>query len=48
MRRTRDGMKGEMDRRTIHGSGAFVEKLNKECGIDEVIKPQGRPRKAKK
>jgi len=29
MRRTRDGMKGEMDRRTIHGGGAFAEKLGK-------------------
>jgi len=37
MKLTRDGMKGEMDRRRIHGSGAFAEKLGEEYRIEKVL-----------
>jgi putative transposase len=45
MLRSRDAMKGEMDRRVIYGDGIFTEEFKKKYKIDEIIKPKGRPKK---
>ncbi len=37
-------MRGEMDRRTIYGSGEFIEAVQKRFKIDALIKERGRPR----
>jgi len=45
MLRTKEAMKGEMDRRTIYGSGMFVGHLRKGYEIEEMVRPVGRPKK---
>jgi len=45
MLRTKEAMKGEMDRRTIYGSGMFVGQLRKDYEIEEMVRPVGRPKK---
>ncbi len=41
-------MKGEVDRKVIYGSGKFIDKVNKECNIEAVIRHKGRLEKEKK
>jgi len=48
MLRRRDGMRGEMDRRTIYGGQPFTVELRKKYGMQEAIRPIGRPRKDQK
>lgn len=38
-------MRGEMDRRVIYGSDAFIAKMSEEHKISPVTKHRGRPRK---
>ncbi len=45
MLRTREAMRGELDRRVIYGGEAFTGELKKRYAIQEIIKPKGRPRK---
>ena len=45
MLRTKDGMRGEMERRAIYGSEAFAHKLEKAYKMEEIIKPIGRSKK---
>jgi len=45
MLRSRDAMRGEMERRTIYGSEVFVGKLKRIYEMEEIIKPIGRPKK---
>jgi hypothetical protein len=45
MLRTKEAMKGEMDRRTIYGSGMFVGQLRKHYEIEEMVRPVARPKK---
>jgi putative transposase len=45
MLRSKDGMRGEMERRAIYGSEVFAGKLKKAYEIEEMIKPIGRPKK---
>ena len=45
MSRTRDAMRGALDRRVIYGGEAFTGELTKKYEIQEVIKPKGRPKK---
>ena len=45
MLRSKDSMKGEMDRRAIYGSEVFAGKLRKRYEIQEMIKPIGRPKR---
>ena len=47
MLRERKAMKGEMDKRTIYGSKDFTDGVRDSYGIDEVVRPKGRPRKDK-
>lgn len=44
--RSRDAMKGKMDRRAIYGGKEFASRLKKMYGIEESIKTIGRPRKS--
>jgi putative transposase len=44
MLRSRGAMRGEMERRAIYGSEAFVGKLKKAYELEEIIKPIGRPK----
>jgi|GEM_PF-1021772 len=46
MIRDKKAMKGEMNRRAVYGSEAFVEKMLKEHKAEAVIRPQGRPVKS--
>jgi putative transposase len=48
MLRSKDAMKGEMERRVIYGSEVFVGKLNKAYEMEEMIKAVGRPKKEAK
>ncbi|MEW6409826.1 MAG: hypothetical protein AB1488_06910 [Nitrospirota bacterium] len=41
-------MKGEMDRRVVYGNEDFIKGVSGEYKVEAVIKPQGRPRKARK
>jgi hypothetical protein len=43
--RDKDAMKGEMNRRVIYGSEAFIDKVTKEYEVEAVIRLKGRPRK---
>ena len=43
--RSRDVMRGEMERRMIYGSEAFAGRLKKAYEMVEMIKPIGRPKK---
>ena len=45
MQRKHESMRGEMDRRTIYGGSAFVQKVHKLYKLDAMIKKRGRPRK---
>jgi len=45
MLRTKEAMKGEMDRRTIYGSGMFVDHLRKDYEIEEMARSVGRPKR---
>ncbi|OGP65248.1 MAG: hypothetical protein A2170_04605 [Deltaproteobacteria bacterium RBG_13_53_10] len=45
MLRTRDAMRGEMDRREIYGGDAFAGQLKRQYTIEEVVRPKGRPKK---
>jgi hypothetical protein len=45
MLRTKEAMRGEMDRRAIYGSGMFVGHLRKDYEIEEMVRPVGRPKK---
>jgi len=44
MMEKKKSMRGEMDRRAIYGSGAFIREVNKRFKIDAKIKERGRPR----
>lgn len=44
MMQKNEAMRGEMDRRTIYGSGEFIKEVNKRFKIEAVIKQRGRPR----
>jgi len=45
MLRSKNAMRGEMERRTIYGSEAFAGKLKKAYEIEEIIRPIGRPKR---
>jgi putative transposase len=45
MLRSKNAMRGEMERRTIYGSEVFAGRLKKAYKIEEIIKPIGRPKK---
>jgi putative transposase len=45
MLRSKNAMRGEMERRTIYGSEVFTGKLKKAYEIEEIIRPLGRPRR---
>jgi hypothetical protein len=45
MLRTKEAMRGEMNRRVIYGGEGFAGKLKKMYEMEEVIKPKGRPKK---
>jgi len=45
MMRSKEAMRGEMERRVIYGSEVFAEKLKKAYKMEEMIKPTGRPKK---
>jgi len=44
MMEKKEAMRGEMDRRAIYGSGAFIQEVNRRFKIDALIKEPGRPR----
>jgi hypothetical protein len=46
MLRSKEAMRGEMDRRTIYGGEVFAGKLKKMYEIEEIIKPIGRPKRS--
>ena len=48
MLRSKDAMRGEMERRAIYGSEVFAGKLRKTYKMDEIIKPIGRPKREPK
>jgi len=48
MLREKKAMKGEMERRVVYGSEAFVKKFTGEYKVEGVIRPKGRPRKMRK
>lgn len=41
----KDAMKGEMDHRMLYGNQDFKDKIKKIYFIEEMIKPEGRPKK---
>ena len=45
MLRTKEAMRGGMDRRAIYGSGMFVGQLREDYEIEEMVRPVGRPKK---
>ena len=45
MLRSKDAMRGEMDRRATYGGEAFADELKRKYEIDETIKLKGRPKK---
>jgi putative transposase len=47
MLRERKAMKGDMDKRTIYGSKDFTDEVRDSYGIDEVVRPKGRPKRDK-
>jgi putative transposase len=47
MIREKKAMKGEMEKRIVYGSESFLEKALKVYKVDAVVRPQGRPKKAK-
>jgi putative transposase len=48
MLRSRNAMRGEMERRAIYGSEVFAGKLKKTYKMEEIIQPIGRPKKKDK
>ena len=48
MMRSKEVMRGEMERRVIYGSEVFAGKLKKAYEMEEMIKPKGRPKKEPK
>jgi hypothetical protein len=42
---SKNAMKGEMERRVVYGDADFLKETKQRLGIEEVIRPQGRPRK---
>lgn len=44
MMETKEAMRGEMERRKIYGSGAFIREVNKRFKIEAMIKERGRPK----
>ena len=44
MLRSKNAMRGEMERRAIYGSEVFVGELKKAYELEEIIKPIGRPK----
>jgi putative transposase len=48
MLRSKEAMRGEMERRVIYGSEVFAGKLKKAYEMEEMIKPIGRPKKEPK
>jgi putative transposase len=46
MLRSKEAMRGEMDRRAIYGAEVFAGKLKKMYEMEEIIKPIGRPKKS--
>lgn len=46
MLRSKEAMRGEMDRRAIYGGEVFAGKLKKMYEVEEIIKPIGRPKKS--
>jgi len=45
MLRKHESMRGEMERRTIYGSGDFIRQVNRRYKLDAVIRKPGRPKK---
>lgn len=45
MRKRKESMRGEMDRRMIYGSSDFIRNVHKRYKLDAVIKKQGRPKR---
>ena len=45
MWRSKDAMKGEMERRAIYGNEVFATELKKGYEMEELIRPKGRPKK---
>ena len=45
MLKGKNAMKGEMERKTVYGNEAFIQKLSKEYGVAGTIRSRGRPRK---
>jgi hypothetical protein len=48
MMRSKEAIRGEMERRVIYGSEVFAGKLKKAYKMEEMIKPTGRPKKEPK
>lgn len=48
MLRTKDAMKGQMNRRTIYGGQKFVAYFRENYEIEEMIRPIGRPKRKDK
>ena len=48
MMRSKEAMRGEMERRVIYGSEVFAGKLRKAYKKEEMIRPTGRPKKKPK
>jgi hypothetical protein len=48
MLRSKEAMRGEMERRVIYGSEVFAGELKKAYKMEEMIKPTGRPKKEPK
>ncbi len=47
MLRSKEAMRGEMDRRAVYGGEVFMGELKKMYEMEEIIKPIGRPKKQK-
>jgi hypothetical protein len=48
MMRTKEAMRGAMERRVIYGSEVFAGQVKKAHKMEEMIKPTGRPKKKPK
>ncbi|MEK6599169.1 MAG: hypothetical protein AABY52_02355 [Deltaproteobacteria bacterium] len=44
MRKDKNAMKGEMDKRVIYGSETFLNKITREHKIEAIIRSKGRPK----
>ena len=45
MLRTKNGLKGEMNRRAMYGNEMFADDLRKRYRMEEMVRPVGRPKK---